>query len=261
MIAMKKKPKVEESAGEGAPLWVLSFGDMITNLLAFVMLLQSFSSVQHAELLQNGNDGGNSRSVLAKFGSNRWLLGDRLSVSFDKVRNYYAVEADPDNTDMGRIIDAEDEKIRQLFDDLRQNTATETSQSSGAAPHFFTTPIAFGDGSAALDEKAREFLRTFAGEIAQGNCGREFQICVIGVASAERSEKDQWVLSARRAKAAEEFLAGVLSPELRGFIQTSSVAAGPRNNLPQAPGARSPEGGSIVISVTALKAAKGETHG
>jgi flagellar motor protein MotB len=255
-----KKPKVEESAGEGAPLWVLSFGDMITNLLAFVMLLQSFSSVQHADLLQSGNDGGKSRSVLAKFGSNQWLLGDRLAVSFDKVRTYYSVESDPDNTDMGRIIDAEDEKIRKLFDDLRQNTATETSQAGSAAPHFFTTPIAFGDGSAALDEKAREFLRTFAGEIAQGYTGREFQICVIGVAAAERGEKDQWVLSARRAKAAEEFLAGVLSPELRGFIQTSSVAAGPRNNPPQAPDARS-QGASIVISVTAVKAAKGETHG
>jgi len=260
MILMKKKPKVQESAGEGAPLWVLSFGDMITNLLAFVMLLQSFSKVQNADLVQGGNDGGQSRSVLARYGGSNWLLGDRLAVSFDKIRTYYAVEADPDNTDMSRIIDAEDEKIRQLFDDLRQNTATETSSSGGGTPHFFTTPITFGAGSAALDEKGREFLRTFAGEIAQGYSGREFRICVIGLASGEGAAKDQWLLSARRAKAAEEFLASLLSTDLRGLIQTSSVAAGPRTNPPKAR-PDSPAGASIVISVTAMKAAKGEIHG
>ena len=44
MSALKLKPKPEESSGEGAPLWMISFTDTVTNLLTFFILLITFSS-------------------------------------------------------------------------------------------------------------------------------------------------------------------------------------------------------------------------
>ena len=41
-MAGKPKPQEEES-GEGAPLWIISFADMISLLMAFFVMLTTFS--------------------------------------------------------------------------------------------------------------------------------------------------------------------------------------------------------------------------
>jgi hypothetical protein len=40
---MAGKPKQEEESGEGAPLWIISFADMISLLMAFFVMLTTFS--------------------------------------------------------------------------------------------------------------------------------------------------------------------------------------------------------------------------
>ncbi len=51
----KNKPQQEESGGEGAPLWIISFADMISLLMAFFVMLSTFSSFGpgESEKLQN----------------------------------------------------------------------------------------------------------------------------------------------------------------------------------------------------------------
>jgi hypothetical protein len=45
----KQKPQQEEESGEGAPLWIISFADMISLLMAFFVMLTTFSGFGPAE--------------------------------------------------------------------------------------------------------------------------------------------------------------------------------------------------------------------
>jgi len=45
----KPKPKQEEEDGEGAPLWIISFADMMSLLMAFFVMLSTFSGFGPAE--------------------------------------------------------------------------------------------------------------------------------------------------------------------------------------------------------------------
>ncbi|MCX5645673.1 MAG: hypothetical protein NTZ17_13505 [Phycisphaerae bacterium] len=53
-MAHSAKPKQEEERGEGAPLWIISFADMMSLLMAFFVMLSTFSSFgpSDAEKLQ-----------------------------------------------------------------------------------------------------------------------------------------------------------------------------------------------------------------
>jgi hypothetical protein len=48
-MAHKPKPKQEEEAAESAPLWIISFADMMSLLMAFFVMLSTFSSFGPAE--------------------------------------------------------------------------------------------------------------------------------------------------------------------------------------------------------------------
>jgi len=49
MAEEKPKPQEEEGGGEGAPLWIISFADMVSLLMAFFVMLSTFSTYGEGE--------------------------------------------------------------------------------------------------------------------------------------------------------------------------------------------------------------------
>lgn len=229
----------------GVPIWILSFGDMITNLLAFFILLQSFSHTQRAELLQTGD--APITTSITDLGGPQWLFGKRQDRPGDHRQKMHAMEADPDNPTPERIIDAEDENIRKLFDDLRRQAETQTSDGPRGRTRLFPTPLRFADAGSRLDAEAVDFLTTLSAELTQGRSSGRRDFYVVGMAPEAPTPKDQHILSAQRAQAVRECLARNLAGELaRGSrLMAWGVGSGARG-MNRATASPSPE---IVIAV------------
>jgi outer membrane protein OmpA-like peptidoglycan-associated protein len=211
---VKRRSAPQPESETLAPLWILSFGDMITNFLAFFILLQTFSHVRKAEILETGD--AVASTVSANFGGPSWLMGRRAGMGWENMRPKYPVEADADAIKSERIIDAEDEMIRKAFDDIRREADTQATDGPAGRMRLFVTPIQFAAGQSSLDSPAVDFIAGMVSELEQVARGSRRCIYVVGAAPEATSSKDQLLLSARRAQAVREALAQRLSPELLG---------------------------------------------
>jgi len=245
---MSHQKKAEEPRGELAPLWILSFGDMISNFLAFFILMQSFATSQRAELLQTG-DGPVGIAPVASDGTTHWLTGKRPEPQFGFKPRKYSMESDPNNDSRERVIDAEDEQLRKIFDDLRRQAGgAKASDGPNGRARLFMTPIHFAPGDAALDAQTLDFLATVGSELERTAGGPGKTVCVIGLAPDVGETKDQYIVSAMRAQNVRNALAGNLSTEFTGGgsrLLAWGIGAGPET---QAQAAAS-QGPCIVIAV------------
>jgi len=208
---------------KGTPAWLISFTDMITLLLSFFILLQAFSTTRDPELFQRGQ--GGFRRAIQGFGVPDWLWGKRDAPRRDFTLRKHPVEEAPDNQDRRRIIDAEDEKIRRVFEDLRRLHRVQSSDYTGPPARLLATPIAFDQGGTRLRPADHEYLTDFTAEL--GGRGDDLLIYVIGLAPDAAGRPDRWVLSARRAAAVRDYLFAHLPEHLReGGTRVDSWGAG-----------------------------------
>ncbi len=211
---MNGKANRPEDEGEQVPGWIVSFTDMITLLLAFFVLLQAFARVRDPELFYVGQ--GSFRRAIAGLGVPDLLFGKRARPEYEHKKKKNPTEPDKDQSNKDRVLDAEDEQIRKLFADLKKTVETKTSDLSNKVVDVMPTPIRFRAGAAELDAAGREFLKGMAVNLTQSLQANEVTIHVVGLAADATYGKQQWILSARRAEAAEQFLSQALSDQIRG---------------------------------------------
>lgn len=206
---MRPKPRPVQESTSKVPGYIVTFSDMVTLLLTFFVMLLSLAEVPDEGLFYAGRESfllSIRRLGLGVF------AGKKPSVNFGHVKIKYFIEK-PDKQFEGRTIDAKTEELRRLFQKVDRSMTAMPSQIVAKKTNFAVTGIRFLPGQAALNGPAKRFLTKFADDLLESPDSRAARLYVLGLASDVASEKQQWLLSATRARTVADFLRGILSSD------------------------------------------------
>ncbi|HUS92482.1 MAG TPA: flagellar motor protein MotB [Phycisphaerae bacterium] len=218
----RAKKHVDEP--NSVPTWIVSFSDMITLLLAFFVLLQSFAHVQDPELFFVGQ--GSFKQAIAGMGLPSWMLGREEKTKRDSMQSRHPMEDSPSQEPRARTIDADNEKIQGMFADLQKEVETTATDVSRRALRVEATPIAFAGTGAGLDDAAGAYLRQFASDLKQSVRAQAVRVYVIGLAGDVSGDASRWYESARRAGLVQRYLAERLAGGTAGDVLSWGAGAG-----------------------------------
>ena len=157
---MKREAPPEE-AGEKVPIWIISFADMITLLLAFFVMLQSMAHSKDATLTK-----GVQRSFvtsMSRCGLPDFLFesDDQMDVDWQRLRYPEDVGKESQTEEMPSNL--QEDRISKIFDRMSKEMKSETSDEAHQVLSRYTLTLAFNEqgqldeaGRAKLDDLARE---------------------------------------------------------------------------------------------------------
>jgi len=218
---LKSQGQAIEERGAKVPAYIVTFSDMVTLLLTFFVMLLSLAQVQDPELFNSGRD--SFLQSIRGLGLGM-LRGRRQGPDFGNTKIKYFIGS-PDKLYEGRTIDAKDEEIRRIFKDVSRSMKTMPSQIVAKETNFLVTNVRFSPGDAILDGQAKRFLTQFALHLQQDTGSEAVSLYVLGLAGDERTEQEQWILSAKRAQVVADFLKDTSPSWLKWSIY--SWGAGP----------------------------------
>ena len=198
-----------EAGAEKVPIWIISFADMITLLLAFFVMLQSMAKSRDNTLM-----GGVQRSFklsLAHMGLPDFLFEKRgrLNVDYRKLR--YPDEdappaADPSSLPRARAEDPRIEELDQVWRAVLRSLETGSPKVNtrrlATHPLFFR----FAAGSDAVDAAGQAAVQQLARSLAADYGGHPIEAVVMAAAPEEPDPAARGRLSALRAAAVEDAL-------------------------------------------------------
>jgi len=207
---LKRRHQSTEEGGPKVPGYIVTFSDMVTLLLTFFVMLLSLATVQDPELIGMGRD--SFSFAIKNFGLGMlWGSKPRPDLGHVKIKHFISKA---DKLFDGRSIHTKEEEIRQVFNELRQSMKTMPSEIAAKKTDFSVTNIRFARGDARLDVSAKRFLGGFCSNLQSAMAdSRPIKLYVLGLAGDRAAEKEQWILSAKRAKAVADYLRGILSSE------------------------------------------------
>ena len=216
---MRKLHRIEESPAK-APAYIVTFSTLVTLLLAFFVVLCSLGTTQDDTLFDKGYKEGFLESFKRGFGVNRRF-------NFGNIGNRYGI-SEPDESFEGRTIDANTERLRRIIKKLGRSMNIAPSPIAAQKTDFSVTNVHFSSADVILNEPAKEFLTEFCMNLQRNPGSSTIRLYVLGLAGDEANQKEQWILSARRAQAVADFLKNTLSAGLKWPVY--SWGAGPGGN-------------------------------
>ena len=204
---MKRPRLIIEDGGPKVPSYIVTFSDMVTLLLTFFVMLQTLASTQDPELFNKGRDAFLESIRYVGLGV---FFGRGEITNLGNLKTMHYINK-PDEEAERRTVDAKAEELRRILENLKQMTTIVPSRIVAERTSFSVANVHFSPGSDALDEPARKFLRGFCLDLQQNVSLKPVELYVLGLASDIKSEKEQWLLSARRARIAADFLRRSLS--------------------------------------------------
>jgi hypothetical protein len=211
---------------EKVPIWIISFTDMVTLLLAFFAMLQTMAHERSGVLFRAGQ--GSFIRAIDNFGIPDLLYGQQKVADdyYHKVK-YPTDEAKKVAEDShSRVIDGEADQVRKMFDDLRRMIDTKAGDLPPNPLMVQVMPLEFGDDCQMSPESARQ-VDDFAANMRQGAPAAGSSVYVVGLARDQEQPRDQLLMSARRAMCVEGRLRKDLSPaELKRPMAIYSFGAG-----------------------------------
>ncbi len=204
---MSRKYQVIEEEGLCAPAYLVTFTALVTLLMLFFITLLSFAAVQDEGI---GGKGRYTEVRESFFRSIRtlglgMLYGKKQGPDFGDVKPKYFI-INPDRQFEGRTIDAKEERAHRIFQEVSRSVKTMPSQIVAKTTEFSVTNIRFSPRDATLNEPAKKFLAQFVLDLQQSSGAETVRLYVLGLAGDEKTEKEQWILSARRAQAVADFV-------------------------------------------------------
>jgi chemotaxis protein MotB len=198
--------RVVEEGGSKVPAYIVTFSDMVTLLLTFFVMLLSLAEVQDPELFDRGRESF-WRSIRQQ--GLGVLYGGVENPDFGNVKVKYFI-SNPDKLFEGRTIDAKQEEIRRIFQQVSRSMKTMPSGIVAQKTKFSATDVRFLPGDTTLNESTKKFLTQFILDLQRTADAKALKLYVLGLATDEATEQRQWILSAERAQAVAQFLQNAL---------------------------------------------------
>lgn len=208
---MSSERSTAEDSSPKVPAYIVTFSDMVTLLLTFFVMLLSLAQMQDPEMFNVSRDAFVTSIESAGLGV---LMGKKLTFDFGETKIKYFI-SEPDNDLVVRSIDAKEEKTRRFFKKVTQTMETKRSQIMAKKNNFSVTNISFSPGESQLNESAKRFLTQFAINLQRDAGSGEIKLYVLGLARDELTEKQQWILSAKRAQTVADFLKDILPSQFQ----------------------------------------------
>jgi len=222
-MPVKKTQVQEESGGEKAPLWIISFADMISLLMAFFVMLQTMACERSNELFNTGM--GKFEMVIGEFQRNidgfgvPGLFGrPGENLGFNTKRGHYRTDIQDEKPVDQSAIDGEQEKTGRLFAKLSNFSNTHRSQLAGNNPNYIVTPITFTQGQTQLNSGAKMYLTNYAAAFRNPDQQNNLIIYIVGCAPDVSPLSRQWIVSEQRAAETAAFLKAALPENTRDSV-------------------------------------------
>ena len=211
MAKHHKKEAAEEESGEKAPLWIISFADMISLLMAFFVMLQAMAVTRSGELCNSGvgvfeSTMSGFRKSINGFGVPGLFGHSNEAMDFNHDQAHWALESSDKENPNTKAVDGREEKIRRVFSELESKATTHKSFLFGRKPQFIVAPIMFGKNSYELEDDARGYLDRLANDLEQAGNLEKLKIYIVGIAPEAKEVKDQWIVSAKRGQMCANYL-------------------------------------------------------